>query len=232
MSQRFSMYPDLSVAREHGLLRDHPRRRARPSAHAAAGLLGGMGLAEFTKRQAQHLSGGMKQKLMLATTLMHRARPAAARRAHHRRRPGLAARVLADPRRAAPGGKTVLVATPYMDEAERCTQIAFIDSGRIKQFGTPDEIKARVPGRLVEVSATLPAGGAGRRPAACPAWSRPTCSATWCACCGRVAASPSTALGAALAAAGVHGAAPARSRPTWRPCSPTCAGNADAGALP
>ena len=122
----------------------------------SASLLEGMGLAEFTKRQAQHLSGGMKQKLMLATTLMHEPdlllldEPTTGVDPVSRREFW---RILAGLHRA---GKTVLVATPYMDEAERCTQIAFLDNGRIKQFGTPDEIKARVPGRLVEVSATPP----------------------------------------------------------------------------
>jgi ABC-2 type transport system ATP-binding protein len=50
------------------------------------------------------------------------------------------------------GGKTVLVATPYMDEAERCTEIAFMDGGRIVRRGTPSEVKALVPGRLYELA--------------------------------------------------------------------------------
>ena len=53
-------------------------------------------------------------------------------------------------------GKTVLVATPYMDEAERCTRIAFLDRGAIQQSGTPEEIKQLVPGRLVEVCSDAP----------------------------------------------------------------------------
>ena len=71
MSQRFSMYPDLTVAENleffatvRGVARAERRSRA-------AALLASMGLAEFADRQAQYLSGGMKQKLMLATTLMH-----------------------------------------------------------------------------------------------------------------------------------------------------------------
>ena len=156
MSQKFSMYPDLSVAENmeffatiRGVSRADRRTRA-------ATLLAGMGLDEFTTRQAQHLSGGMKQKLMLATTLMHEPdlllldEPTTGVDPVSRREFW---RILAGLHRA---GKTVLVATPYMDEAERCTQIAFLDRGQIKQSGTPEQIKARIPGRLVEVAATEP----------------------------------------------------------------------------
>jgi ABC-2 type transport system ATP-binding protein len=154
MSQRFSMYPDLSVAENleffatiRGVSRADRRTRARA-------LLEGMGLDEFTKRQAQFLSGGMKQKLMLASTLMHEPdlllldEPTTGVDPVSRREFW---RILAGLHR---DGKTVLVATPYMDEAERCTHIAFLDRGRIRQSGTPGEIKAEVPGRLLEVTAT------------------------------------------------------------------------------
>jgi ABC-2 type transport system ATP-binding protein len=156
MSQRFSMYPDLSVSENleffatiRGVSRTDRRTRS-------ASLLEGMGLDEFTKRQAQHLSGGMKQKLMLATTLMHEPdlllldEPTTGVDPVSRREFW---RILAGLHRE---GRTVLVATPYMDEAERCTHVAFLDQGRIKQSGTPEDIKARVPGRLVEVSAPQP----------------------------------------------------------------------------
>jgi ABC-2 type transport system ATP-binding protein len=154
MSQRFSMYPDLSVAENlefFATIRGVSRAERRTRSEA---LLEGMGLDEFTRRQAQFLSGGMKQKLMLATTLMHEPdlllldEPTTGVDPVSRREFW---RILAGLHR---DGKTVLVATPYMDEAERCTDIAFLDRGRIRQSGTPDEIKAEVPGRLLEVSAT------------------------------------------------------------------------------
>ena len=156
MSQRFSMYPDLTVAenleffaRVRGVSRSERSRRA-------ATLLESMGLAEFSGRQAQHLSGGMKQKLMLAATLMHSPQlllldepttgvDPVSRREFWRILAGLHQ-----------DGTTVIVATPYMDEAERCTQIAFIDRGRIQNQGTPSQIKALVPGRLFEILAADP----------------------------------------------------------------------------
>ena len=153
MSQRFSMYPDLSVAENmefFATIRGVPKATRR---ERAPRLLQAMGLAEFADRASMHLSGGMKQKLMLATTLMHEPdlllldEPTTgvdpvSRREFWRILAGLHTE-----------GRTVLVATPYMDEAERCTQIAFMDAGRIRHAGTPAEIKALVPGQLIEVIA-------------------------------------------------------------------------------
>jgi len=156
MSQRFSMYPDLSVAEN---LEFFARIRGVPAAlrrTRAASLLESMGLSEFARRQAQHLSGGMKQKLMLASTLMHEPdlllldEPTTGVDPLSRREFW---RIIADLQAAE---KTVLVATPYMDEAERCTHIAFMADGHLLHTGTPAEVKALVPGTLFEVSAPDP----------------------------------------------------------------------------
>lgn len=156
MSQRFSMYPDLTVAENlefFGTLRGVSKA---DRATRASSLLESMGLAEFAGRQSQFLSGGMKQKLMLAATLMHEPdlllldEPTTgvdpvSRREFWRIIAGLHQR-----------GKTVLVATPYMDEAERCTHVAFMEGGRIRHSGTPAQIKQLIPGTLVEVVAESP----------------------------------------------------------------------------
>ena len=156
MSQKFALYPDLSVAenieffaRLRGVAK--AERRAR-----SLELLTGMGLADFLGRQAGRLSGGMKQKLFLATTLMHRpdvlllVEPTTGVDPVSRREFW---RILADLNQA---GTTVLVATPYMDEAERCTDVIFLDGGRVRHRGTPAEIKALLPGRLFELRAAEP----------------------------------------------------------------------------
>lgn len=156
MSQQFCLYPDLTVAENlefFGTLRGVGRatRRAR-----AEQLLSGMGMAEFTRRHAGRLSGGMKQKLMLATTLMHSPQvllldepttgvDPASRREFWRILAGLRAE-----------GRTVLVATPYMDEAARCTHIAFMSHGQITRHGTPDELTGQVPGVTLEIGAADP----------------------------------------------------------------------------
>ena len=161
VSQQFSMYPDLTVAENLEFFATIRAVPARLRAQRAASLLESMGLTEFADRQAQHLSGGMKQKLMLASTLMHEPdlllldEPTTGVDPVSRREFW---RVIAGLRRA---GKTVLVATPYMDEAERCTDIAFMDGGRIRHRGTPAEVKALVPGRLYEVAADNPRAALG-----------------------------------------------------------------------
>ncbi|MGV8084010.1 MAG: ABC transporter ATP-binding protein [Coriobacteriia bacterium] len=156
MSQRFSMYPDLTVAENlafFATIRGVPKALQRERGQA---LLESMGLDEFARRQARYLSGGMKQKLMLATTLMHEPdlllldEPTTGVDPVSRREFW---RILAGLHHA---GRTVLVATPYMDEAERCTDIAFMDGGRIRHRGTPAEITALVPGTLFEVIAPAP----------------------------------------------------------------------------
>ncbi|MFA5844703.1 MAG: ABC transporter ATP-binding protein [Coriobacteriia bacterium] len=152
MSQRFSLYGDLTVAENLAFfaeLRGVPRVER---TERAKKLLEFSGLTEFSKRQARNLSGGMKQKLALAATLIHEPdllfldEPTTgvdpvSRREFWRIISGLHRR-----------GITVLVATPYMDEAERCTEVAFMDAGRIVLRDTPAGIKRRVPGRLVEIT--------------------------------------------------------------------------------
>lgn len=156
MSQRFSMYPDLSVAENvefFGRLRGVPPV---VRAERSSRLLEGMGLSEFVDRQAQFLSGGMKQKLMLAATLVHEPdlllldEPTTGVDPVSRREFW---RIIASLHQQ---GKTVLVATPYMDEAERCTHIAFMDGGRVLSRGTPAEVRSQVPGALFEVISEQP----------------------------------------------------------------------------
>ena len=149
MSQSFGLYPDLSVlenmeffARLRGVPSDEIYERIDR-------LLGFANLLEFMDRRAEHLSGGMKQKLSLAVTLLHEPQlllldepttgvdPVARREFW---------RIIAGLHRQ---GITVFVATPYMDEAERCTRVAFMDGGRMRLIDTPENIKASVPPELI-----------------------------------------------------------------------------------
>jgi ABC-2 type transport system ATP-binding protein len=138
MTQRFSFYEDLSirenlqfVAEVYGM----PRVRATVN-HA----LEQLGLAERSNQLAGTLSGGWKQRLALAACLLHEPRlllldePTAgvdpkARREFWEQIHALAA-----------GGITVLISTHYMDEAERCTRLAYIAWGDLLAEGTPDEL--------------------------------------------------------------------------------------------
>jgi ABC-2 type transport system ATP-binding protein len=151
LSQRFSLYGDLSVdenisffAEIHDV-RDYAARRAE--------LLEMVRMTPFRERLAERLSGGMKQKLALVCTLVHT--------------PELL--VLDEPTtgvdpvsrrdfwkllsRLQREGLTILLTTPYLDEAERCTRVALLDHGRILTVDTPDALREAEPGVLVEVVA-------------------------------------------------------------------------------
>jgi len=151
LSQRFSLYADLSVdeniaffAEIHGV-RDHAARRDR--------LLAITQLAPFRARLAGKLSGGMKQKLALACTLIHE--------------PALI--VLDEPTTGVDPvsrrefwkllsefleqGITILMATPYLDEAERCSRVALLHEGRLLALDTPAALRATLSGVLLEVIA-------------------------------------------------------------------------------
>jgi ABC-2 type transport system ATP-binding protein len=156
MSQNFSMYPDLSVSENlnfFATLRGISRAEREPR---AAALMSAMGLVEFADMRAKNLSGGMKQKLMLAATLIHQPdlllldEPTTGVDPVSRREFW---RILARLHRE---GKTVLVSTPYMDEAERCSYLAFLSDGRISHGGSPADLKAVVPGTLFELVTLQP----------------------------------------------------------------------------
>ncbi|MCC6442914.1 MAG: ABC transporter ATP-binding protein [Armatimonadetes bacterium] len=153
MSQRFSLYGDLTVAENMAFFADlyHVPARERPARQKD--LLEFSRLEPFANRLAQNLSGGMKQKLALACTLMHTPEilfldePTTGVDPVSRRDFW---KILY---RLSGEGVTMVVSTPYMDEAERCHRIAFIDRGRIIECDTPERLKARMRGGLLELIA-------------------------------------------------------------------------------
>jgi ABC-2 type transport system ATP-binding protein len=151
LSQRFSLYGDLSVdenvaffAEIHDV-RDYAARRDR--------LLEMVRMTPFRDRLADRLSGGMKQKLALVCTLVHTPEllvldepttgvDPVSRRDFWR----LLARLQRE-------GLTLLLTTPYLDEAERCARVALIDQGRVLTVDRPDALRAAEKGVMVEVVA-------------------------------------------------------------------------------
>jgi ABC-2 type transport system ATP-binding protein len=152
VSQRFSLYGDLSIdeniaffARIHGV-HDFEARRTR--------LLELTRLLPFRDRLAERLSGGMKQKLALACTLVHEPpllvldEPTTGVDPVSRREFWkLLAEFLAQ-------GLTIVMATPYLDEAERCGRVALLSAGRCLALATPAELQASSHGLLAEIVAT------------------------------------------------------------------------------
>ena len=154
LSQRFSLYGDLSIdeniaffAEIHGV-RDFQRRRDR--------LLEMTQLTKFRGRLADQLSGGMKQKLALACTLVHEPQvivldepttgvDPVSRREFWK----LLSQFLAQ-------GITILMSTPYLDEAERCARIALLHEGKVLALDQPSRLRAGLSGTMFEVVVSEP----------------------------------------------------------------------------
>ncbi len=127
LSQRFSLYGDLTIDENIGFFAEiHAVRRY---AAARDRLLDMTQLTPFRTRRADRLSGGMKQKLALACTLVHEPGAAPARRADDRRRSRVAPPSLETAVRVLSQGFTIVMATPYLDKAKRCTRVTLLHEG-------------------------------------------------------------------------------------------------------
>jgi len=153
MPQNFSLYPDLSVVENLDFFADIHHVPAARKTLRIAEMLAFTRLEPFRARRAGKLSGGMKKKLALACALVHSPEillldePSTGVDPVSRRELWL---ILAD---IVQQGVTVLVSTPYMDEAERCHQVGMLYDGRLLTSGTPEELAARLPFSIVEVKA-------------------------------------------------------------------------------
>ncbi len=151
IAQQFGLPPDLTVQENLQFFADiHNVSRADQQKRIPA-LLDFAGLSEYQKRPAGKLSGGMKKKLALACSLVHEPQvllldeptlgvdPISRREFWN---------MLSNLR--AEKGLSIFVATPYMDEAERCNHVGLIFQGRLIASNTPAQIKTMVPGQMLE----------------------------------------------------------------------------------
>lgn len=157
MSQRFSLYNDLTVlqnlrfyGRAYGLEKDVLRDRIQEEIRAS-------GLEGRERTRAGELSGGWRQRLALSAAILHRPElvfldePTAGVDPVSRRMFwGLLYKLVA-------GGVTVFVTTHYMDEAEHCHRLAFIQHGKLIAYGSPEDIKQnQMHGQVLEIDCTRP----------------------------------------------------------------------------
>lgn len=153
LAQRFSLYGDLTVIENLTFFGQVRGMAARRLSERADELLSFVGLAGTESRRADALSGGMKQKLGLACALIHEPpvllldEPTAGVDPITRQDFWqLIIRVLA-------GGTAVVVCTPYMDEAARCTRVGFMYAGQILVEGAPRELTRTLEARVLELAA-------------------------------------------------------------------------------
>jgi drug efflux transport system ATP-binding protein len=150
LSQRFSLYGDLSIDENIAFFAEiHGVRRYEASRDR---LLDMTQLAPFRSRRADRLSGGMKQKLALACTLVHEPKillldepttgvDPVSRREFWKLLSEFLSR-----------GLTIVMSTPYLDEAERCSRVALLHDGHLLAVDRPQHLQAHLDGQLLEVS--------------------------------------------------------------------------------
>ena len=173
LSQRFSMYEDLTVLENIRFFAEVRGLKSDEWLPRCLEILEFVGLDKFTDRRAGQLSGGMKQKLGLASALVTRPRvllldepttgvdpvtrqdfwqlviklvspsPTRAERSGSEDEAGRGDR--------GEGEVSVIISTPYMDEASRCHRVGFMKAGRIIAEDTPSNLRARLNGRILEL---------------------------------------------------------------------------------
>ena len=151
VAQRFSLYPDLTVDEN---LRFFGGACRVPGAELNTRITGLLSLTDLDRKRdtpAGSLSGGMRQLLALGCSLVHDPpllfldEPTSGLDPVHRQQIWNLLYDLSNQ------GKTVFVTTHYMDEAERCTEVGFIDSGKLLAKATPRELQASFREKLLEI---------------------------------------------------------------------------------
>jgi ABC-2 type transport system ATP-binding protein len=150
MAQAFSLYADLSVMENLNFFADVFGVPNNVRKERIERLLEFARLTGFRKRRAGKLSGGMQKKLGLACTLIHEPQilyldepttgvDPVSRREFWDILTNLHLR-----------GVTIVVSTPYMDEAERCSRVGLMYEGKLIECDTPEAIRKRVPGKVIQ----------------------------------------------------------------------------------
>ena len=151
MAQRFSLYGELTVLENLNFFADLFDINPHTFREKKDYLLEFAGLKEYTNRRASYLSGGMQKKLALACTLIHQP-------------PIL---LLDEPTTGVDpisrrefwnilnnlhlSGTTIIICTPYMDEADRCTKVGLMYAGSLIECASPTEIRGKISSEVIEI---------------------------------------------------------------------------------
>ncbi len=166
LSQRFSMYEDLTVLENIRFFAEVRGLSSSEWLPRSMEILDFVGLGKFKDRRAGQLSGGMKQKLGLATALVTRPRlllldepttgvdPVTRQDFWQLVIKLVAASPSPSGRGQGEGGVSVIISTPYMDEASRCHRVGFMKNGKLIAEDTPSALRARLNGRVLELRGT------------------------------------------------------------------------------
>ncbi len=156
MSQRFGLYQDLTVEENIKFYADMYGVKKQELNESMEKLLDWSSLTPFKNRPAGKLSGGMKQKLGLACALIHTPKLLLLDEPTNGVDPvsrkefwNLLYKLVDD-------GLSIIMTTAYLDEAERCHRLAFMDKGKITARGTPDEIISLIPGGVLKFNSDNP----------------------------------------------------------------------------
>ncbi len=151
MAQQFSLYGELSVVENLQFFAELFDVASEDMAERTERLLTFAGLTEFKRRRAVNLSGGMQKKLALACTLIHEPEillldepttgvdPISRREFWN---------ILTELHL---GGTTIIVSTPYMDEADRCSRVGLMYAGKLVECDSPKNIRGKLEGEIIEI---------------------------------------------------------------------------------
>lgn len=151
MAQEFSLYKELTVGENLAFFAELYQVQHDQIKSRMARLLSFAGLTEFVDRRAKHLSGGMQKKLALSCTLIHQPEillldepttgvdPISRREFWN---------ILTDLHL---DSTTIIVSTPYMDEADRCSRVGLLYQGQLVMCDSPQVIQSQLEGEIIEL---------------------------------------------------------------------------------
>jgi ABC-2 type transport system ATP-binding protein len=151
LTQAFSLYPDLTVAENIWYIGDLRRVPPKEIEERGRRYLSLFDMERFTGRLAGRLSGGMKQKLALACALVAQPKVLLLDEPTTGVDPVSRREFWDTLAHLAIDGLSIMVATPYLDEAERCHRVALMHLGEIRELGTPQQLRDKLGAKRLEI---------------------------------------------------------------------------------